>query len=103
MESGRLDGTLHRWETIADEHDWRTLPIGNGLSTNVWPDFRYRTLFDFADLSPTDRILFEAEETPNFELVLGTSGQRCGSRGCVASARARLSSSSAGTTASRRR
>lgn len=69
MESGPLDGSLYAWEDVAGEYPWDTLLLGNGLSINIWPDFGYAALFDYAeDLSPTDRLLFE--DTPNFERVL---------------------------------
>ena len=70
MESGSLDGSLHRWDDIAEAYDWRTLFIGNGLSINLWPSFAYRTLVEHASLTSTDHRLFEGEDTPNFEVVL---------------------------------
>lgn len=66
------DGTLENWTDIADEHDWQTLLLGNGLSRHIWEPFGYPELFDYAqsaDLTDTDRSLFES--TPNFERVLG--------------------------------
>ncbi len=65
------DGTLLDWRDIEDE-GWETLLLGNGLSINVWPRFRYPSLFDHAKrggLTPEDRALFQG--TPNFERVLG--------------------------------
>ena len=70
MESGSLDGSLHRWDDIAEEYDWRTLFIGNGLSINLWPNFGYRTLVEHANLTGTDDRIFQGEDTPNFEVVL---------------------------------
>jgi hypothetical protein len=70
VESGTLDGSLYRWDDIAEEYDWRTLFIGNGLSINLWPNFGYGTLVEHASLTSTDQLLFQGEETPNFELVL---------------------------------
>lgn len=70
MESRLLDASLYRWDDIAEEYDWRTLFIGNGLSINLWPDFAYRTLAEHAHLTATDDLLFQGEETPNFEVVL---------------------------------
>lgn len=70
MESGSLDEPLHRWDDIAEEYDWRTLFIGNGLSINLWPDFGYRTLVEHARLAWTEELLFQGEDTPNFEVVL---------------------------------
>ncbi|HEY0390326.1 MAG TPA: DUF4917 family protein [Solirubrobacterales bacterium] len=65
------NGTLLDWRSIAGEHKWDTLLLGNGMSINVWEPFKYRALYDHAkseDLSNADRKLFEA--TPNFERVL---------------------------------
>jgi hypothetical protein len=67
------DGTLRDWNEIADEYEWDTLLLGNGLSINVWEPFKYRELFDHAGrgsvLTPEDLRLFG--NTPNFERVLG--------------------------------
>jgi len=66
------DGTLHDWSEIADEHDWKTLLIGNGLSRHIWEPFGYPKLFDYAqsaNLTDEDKALFE--RTPNFERILG--------------------------------
>jgi hypothetical protein len=41
------DGSLSDWDEIADDHRWDGLPLGNGLSINVWPDFAYGSLFDY--------------------------------------------------------
>ncbi len=66
------DGSLRSWPDVEDAYDWQTLLLGNGLSINVWPRFRYRKLYQHAEqsaLTPADRALFRA--TPNFERVLG--------------------------------
>lgn len=64
------DGTLFAWKEIADAYRWQTLLLGNGLSINVWPPFRYDALFNHAKgLTEQDRALFQG--TPNFEWVLG--------------------------------
>src|SRR4051812_1945246 len=66
------DGRLHHWEDIEDEQDWEVLLLGNGLSVNVWPKFKYGSLFDHArrgGLTAEDRALFDG--SPNFERVLG--------------------------------
>lgn len=69
-----LDGTLARWQDVAQLGPWTTLLAGNGLSVNLWPGFAYRSLFERAKLgclSPTDERLFAAlGATTNFELVL---------------------------------
>jgi Domain of unknown function (DUF4917) len=66
-----LDGSLPSWEEVVGEERWQVLLVGNGLSINVWPYFRYRTLFDYArggGLTAADLALFDG--TPNFERVL---------------------------------
>jgi len=67
------DGTLRDWSEIADEYEWDTLLLGNGLSINVWEPFGYRELYGHARrgsiLKPADLALFDF--TPNFERVLG--------------------------------
>jgi hypothetical protein len=67
------DGTLRRWDEVADLYRWETLLVGNGLSINVWDSFNYAKLYDHAKsqggLTAADRHLFET--TPNFERVLG--------------------------------
>jgi hypothetical protein len=71
MESSPLDGSLARWQDVAEEFRWDTLLIGNGLSINIWPHFEYRALFDHAGtggLSRSDLALFD--NTLNFERVL---------------------------------
>lgn len=64
------DGSLARWDELADRH-WQLLLLGNGLSINVWEPFGYRRLFDQAagsQLAEEDRRLFA--DTTNFERVL---------------------------------
>lgn len=69
MESGAIDGSLASWEEISRAMEWQGLLLGNGLSVNVWPNFVYDALFDYAGgLTAEDRALFG--ETPNFERVL---------------------------------
>jgi Domain of unknown function (DUF4917) len=66
------DGSLVQWDEIADDFEWKTLVLGNGLSINVWPRFAYRSLYDHArdeGLTEQDRALFA--DTANFERVLG--------------------------------
>jgi hypothetical protein len=38
---------LPDWSVLA-KCDWPTLPIGNGLSINLWDGFRYDSLYDQA-------------------------------------------------------
>ncbi len=71
MTPSAIDGSLMRWEEIADAEEWQALLLGNGLSINVWPNFGYGSLFDHAqdgNLTDEDRALFEG--TTNFERVL---------------------------------
>jgi hypothetical protein len=71
MGAGSIDGSLMRWEEIADAHEWQALLLGNGLSIEVWPKFGYGSLFEHAqdgNLTDKDRALFEG--TSNFERVL---------------------------------
>ncbi|WP_210492759.1 DUF4917 family protein [Patulibacter sp. SYSU D01012] len=69
-----LDGSLATWSALEDEHEWRTLLVGNGLSMHLCADFGYTSLFDEAceagRLDPTEQALFAAIDTENFELVL---------------------------------
>lgn len=71
-----LDGSLEDWSEIEDEHDWRALLLGNGLSINIWSGFNYRSLYRKArqlpsgGLTDVDKALFEAADTRNFEVVL---------------------------------
>jgi hypothetical protein len=68
------DGKLASWAEVAEEEAWRNLLVGNGLSSHVWPPFRYGSLYAQACgaglLKPTDRELFTANATENFESVL---------------------------------
>ena len=69
--SSAIDGSLMRWEEIADAEEWQALLLGNGLSINVWPNFGYGSLFDHAqdgNLTEEDRALFGG--ITNFERVL---------------------------------
>jgi hypothetical protein len=65
------DGLLRDWRDIETRHEWQTVLLGNGLSINVWPRFRYGSLFEHASrggLTEKDRRLFG--ERTNFERVL---------------------------------
>jgi hypothetical protein len=72
MPTPTLDGTLLDWAEISGD-GWEVILLGNGVSINVWPEFEYSSLFDYArdggGLRPGDLALFDA--TPNFERVLG--------------------------------
>jgi hypothetical protein len=71
VTSSAIDGSLARWEEIADTEEWQALLLGNGLSINIWPNFGYGSLFDHAqdgNLTDGDRALFEG--TTNFERTL---------------------------------
>jgi hypothetical protein len=68
------DGTLASWEEVAEEQAWCNLLVGNGLSSHIWPSFKYESLYERACgadlLKPSDRKLFTANATENFESVL---------------------------------
>ena len=80
MTRHECDYSLYDWSDLSwDEqgHDMRPgLLIGNGFSKNIWSGFGYGSLFEKAlqnhlvRLTDTDRAVFEAFETNNFEVVL---------------------------------
>ncbi|NHC46573.1 DUF4917 family protein [Motilibacter aurantiacus] len=63
---------LLRWDEVRQEAEWPALLLGNGVSINVWPDFRYATLYERAALSPAAQQAFRALGTTDFEGVLDT-------------------------------
>lgn len=71
-----LDDKLEKWDTLANQHDWSGLLIGNGFSQNIWQKFGYTSLFEEAasadpgSLTAADISLFEKLQTQNFEQVL---------------------------------
>ena len=75
-----LDDSLQDWAHVGwDEQGHGTRPsllIGNGFSQNIWPDFKYDSLFDKALqnnlLTSTYREIFNTFGTKNFEVVLNT-------------------------------
>lgn len=70
-----VDGRLALWQELKREQAWRDLLVGNGLSSHIWPAFAYRSLYAQACeaglLGSSDRMLFAAGATENFEGVLG--------------------------------
>jgi Domain of unknown function (DUF4917) len=71
MASDAIDGSLLPWSSVARQHAWAALLLGNGLSINVWPQFAYSSLFHHAErdrLTPVDRALFDG--TRLFERAL---------------------------------
>ena len=68
------DGHLSKWDDVCDAEEWDALLIGNGLSINIWPDFKYGSLFEQARRSghftDADEALFDALGVENFETVL---------------------------------
>jgi hypothetical protein len=64
-------GDLPSWEDIAERQSFPSLLLGNGASVNVWAGFRYKSLFEIAQLGEIERSLFNKLETENFEAVLG--------------------------------
>lgn len=71
-----LDGHLPSWQDVATVEPWRDLLVGNGFSSHLWPAFSYRSLYAQASragiLRSSDRELFAASFTENFERVLGS-------------------------------
>jgi hypothetical protein len=70
-----VDGQLAAWSTVESEQAWCDLLLGNGFSSHIWPAFAYDSLYSNACsagmLDSSDRMLFEAGATENFEGVLG--------------------------------
>jgi hypothetical protein len=70
-----IDGRLACWQDLAREQLWGDLLVGNGLSSHIWPGFGYASLYERACdddiLVGSDRALFRASATENFECVLG--------------------------------
>ncbi len=64
-----VDDDLPDWNAL-ERRGWPTLLIGNGLSINLWSDFRYDSLFDQATLSSEGADIFEELNTTNFETAL---------------------------------
>jgi hypothetical protein len=64
-----VDDDLQDWSTF-DNRDWPTVVIGNGLSINLWSDFRYDSLFKKATLSSEAADIFTELDTTNFENAL---------------------------------
>jgi hypothetical protein len=68
------DGTLLDWADVEEAEDWNALILGNGMSINLWGDFKYGSLFEEAKdsgfLSKKDRRLFKELGLSNFEEVL---------------------------------
>lgn len=69
MTTTAVDDDLQDWSTF-DNGDWPTLVIGNGLSINLWNDFRYDSLFNKATLTPEAADIFKELDTTNFENAL---------------------------------
>jgi hypothetical protein len=66
-----FDSSLEPWDAVATTSDSRpTLLLGNGFSTNLWDQFRYKNLFEQADLDAAVKALFDELDTSNFETVL---------------------------------
>lgn len=61
---------LPSWQVISRQRTYQCLLLGNGASVNIWPSFRYRTLFEIANLGESERGVFRRLKTENFEAVL---------------------------------
>lgn len=70
-----VDGCLALWQELENEEEWCDLLLGNGLSSHIWPGFAYSSLYAQACLTGllrnSERELFDAGATENFESVLG--------------------------------
>jgi hypothetical protein len=69
-----MDGSLPSWDDVSEEHSWRALLVGNGLSAHLWRPFDYGSLFrqacEIDALSEDDQALFQALASENFESAL---------------------------------
>lgn len=63
---------LADWAAVEGASDWPILLAGNGGSRAVSSSFAYPSLFDVANLTITDRAVFDELQTKNFEEVLRT-------------------------------
>lgn len=80
MIGNLLDENLDHWDKLGWDkqgHDLKpSLLIGNGFSQNIWPGFKYNSLFEKASensgvhLTAADVSLFDCLNTHNFEVVL---------------------------------
>lgn len=77
----KVTPSLACWDSIRGEFSKGGLLLGNGASIAVWPEFRYRSLFEKAEpdeldepLTAADQRIFSAFETENFEEVLSRLG-----------------------------
>ena len=80
IRGDELDDSLQDWAHIGwDEQGLGIRPsllIGNGFSQNIWPGFKYESLFNIASqsntirLADTDMAIFQAFRTDNFEDIL---------------------------------
>lgn len=75
----QIDDDLMTWDDVRGLKNWSGIFIGNGASVAVWQNFNYGSLFNQAKnlndedkrLSNEDLLLFEEQDTHNFEQVLG--------------------------------
>jgi hypothetical protein len=65
---------IHQWSDIQDKFTGGALLLGNGASMAIHPGFGYRSLRQAAEeknhITPAVTKIFEAFDTPDFELVL---------------------------------
>lgn len=76
MPKDNENSNLMSWSELQGEK-WDSLLLGNGFSINIWPGFRYLSLFEVAKsqaigspLNQGSLALFEKLKTKNFEDVL---------------------------------
>jgi hypothetical protein len=78
VKTQHITPELDYWQAVLDHYpQWNGILVGNGASRAVWHRFAYKSLFEQAcsvdvtqPLSASDRALFAALETENFEQIL---------------------------------
>lgn len=61
--------SIKDWNQI-DGKQFTSILLGNGFSANIWPQFRYESLFENADLTEDSKAIFDGLSTKDFEKVL---------------------------------
>lgn len=77
----KVTASLQDWADIRDPFGSGGILIGNGASIAVWPEFKYKSLFEKAQskeldapLTDADKTIFEIFDTDIFEEVLNRIG-----------------------------
>jgi hypothetical protein len=79
MSTPHLDGSLASWPDLAPSYSESVLLCGNGLSVNVWPEFAYASLFDYAregGLTEQDLALLATPRTSSASLAISNTAIR---------------------------